>query len=141
MWKKVVTAALLVSALLCGSAQAALEPERILVYDVKKQEVVKKIDNTPALQQEAKKWLDTVTGLSPRVNLGTDKGLIVKIPMDPPTRADNQWMNAQITEINLILRPGEKPAMLLFTEENLPKVFEFTHDVGKFLRKTHLQYS
>ncbi|KEO83417.1 hypothetical protein [Tumebacillus flagellatus] len=142
MWKFFLTAVSLVCALMLGSgsAHAALEPERILVFDVKKQEVVKKIDNTPALQAEAKNWLGTITGLSPRVHLGMDKGLVVKIPMDPPTRVENQWMNDEITEIDLILRPGEKPAMLLFSEDNQARVFEFSHDVDKFLRKTHLRY-
>ncbi|PWK16350.1 hypothetical protein [Tumebacillus permanentifrigoris] len=140
MWKRVVTSLLLVVTLVSASpVQAALEPEKIQVYDVKKQEVVKKIENTEQLQAEAKKWLGSITGPSPRVNMGADKGLLVKIPMDPPTRVDNEWLAAQITEINLILRPGDKPALLLYSDQNQAQVFEFTHDVTKFLKKVHLQ--
>lgn len=138
MWKGVLASLLLVATRVSGSVQAALEPEKIQVYDVKKQEVVKKVENTDQLQAQAKKWLGSITGLSPRVNMGADSGLVVKIPMDPPTRVDNEWMTAKITEINLLLRPGDKPALLLFTDQNQPLIFEFSQDVTKFLKKVRI---
>lgn len=107
----------------------------IEIFDVSEGKVVQHITNTPEIQQEIRKMLDTINGYDPKIQGNPENGIIIKIPVEPSVEVKNQWFNDWVSEILLFVSAAEEPRILLFTDENRSIFVQFTHDVQPFLSK------
>ncbi|WP_018131424.1 hypothetical protein [Effusibacillus pohliae] len=121
MFKKFLLSAAFLIALFGQQTAQAAEMHDLELFDVTKGKVVQHMLNTEEIQQEARLWLQSVTGLAPEAKLEFRDGLILKVPLTPPVHAGN----VTISRLFVIFRPAKDPLLLLLTEDNRPLLIRF----------------
>ena len=112
------------------SAQSILDIE---LLDIEKNKIIT-IPTNPKIQVEAKKIINEIDNVVIKLDPFPDKGYMLKIPLTPSLRLENQWVNALIGEVIIILPEGEKPYLLLFDDENKPYFFTFKTEIDSLLK-------
>ncbi|WNS76324.1 hypothetical protein RRV45_04765 [Bacillus sp. DTU_2020_1000418_1_SI_GHA_SEK_038] len=100
--------------------------ERIEVYHIDKAKVVKEIPITAAINKEAENYLSNIEGIYKKINPIPRKGFIVRIPLRPPIKVQNQWIHTLADEMNIFYPVEEDPYIMIFDDEN--NVYFFTID-------------
>ncbi|MBD8497562.1 hypothetical protein [Paenibacillus arenosi] len=108
---------------------------QVQLFDMQQERIVKTIPNTPAIQAEAAKWLQSVTGLSPQLNIGSKCGYIVRIALANPYQIKLPRLEVQTKDVFLIYCPDKQPLLLVFTPERKPFLLEFKHNVQPFMEE------
>ncbi|TVX92945.1 type IV secretion system protein VirB6 [Paenibacillus agilis] len=108
---------------------------QVQLFDMQQERIVKTLPNTPAVQAEATKWLQSVTGLSPQLNIGSKCGYIVRIALANPFQVKLPRIDFQTNDVFLIYCPDKKPLLLVFTPERKPFLLEFKHNVQPFMEE------
>ena len=128
--------ALLPSAGWCAAEQAERLPARpVQVFDVKAGKVVYSVANDEEFQRMAREWLQSVTGLSPRLKPGEDCGFVYRVPLAEPGAVRLGETTIAVRDIFLFHCEREKPLLLVFDPNNRPYLLNFDADVRPFLRK------
>ncbi|MCR8842904.1 type IV secretion system protein VirB6 [Paenibacillus sp. SC116] len=118
------------------SPEGASQPlPQVQLFDMQQERIVKTLPNTPAVQAEAAKWLQSVTGLSPQLNIGSKCGYIVRIALANPFQVKLPRIDFQTNDVFLIYCPDKKPLLLVFTPERKPFLLEFKHNVQPFMEE------
>ena len=97
----------------------------IQIFDISKGKVVKKMNTTPSLQEQALQIISSITGLYTKVQPFPEKGYIVRIPVDPALKVQNQYINATIDKIYVIFTEKEPPIVLILDSSEKPFVYDF----------------
>ncbi|GAX91193.1 hypothetical protein [Effusibacillus lacus] len=129
MRKLLLLVTLLVGIALSSPTSLALAAN-VEVFDVQAGKVVHTVPNSAEIQKEIRLCLGSITGLSERVNVMPKEGRVCKIPIEPPVKVENEWVNFLVEEVYLMVSDSEKPLLLLFDDENKPYLVEFSHDIG-----------
>jgi hypothetical protein len=103
------------------SAQQSVDLE---VFDIEKEQIVKRIPNTPEIQQDITQYLKTISQSIPPLGQVPKKGKMVRIPLQPPFQIENQWMKGTIYEVFLILLPDRDPFVIVYDETKKPYLLQ-----------------
>lgn len=118
---------------LWNSFIVSAESTNIELLDIEQNKIIT-IQAKPEIQVEAEKIIKEINGVVKKLNPIPNKGYMVKIPLTPPLRIENKWVNALIVEVIIIIPEDEKPYLLLFDEENKPYFFTFNTDIDALLK-------
>lgn len=90
----------------------------VLVLDIKTNKIIKTTPPNPNVQLETVKIMKAIDGVVKKINPIPNKGLMVKIPLEPSFHLQNKWVNALIDEVIIIIPENEMPYLLLYDDEN-----------------------
>ncbi|MFC5466011.1 hypothetical protein [Lederbergia graminis] len=97
----------------------------VLVLDIETNKIIKTTPPNPNVQLETVKIMKAIDGIVKKINPIPNKGLMVKIPLEPSFHLENKWVNALIDEVIIIIPEDELPYLLLFDDENNSYFFTF----------------
>lgn len=108
----------------------------IEIFDVKQGLVVKKLDVNPVVQKEAESYLKGISGMYVKVKAFPEAGYIVRIPLATPVRVQNEWLDASVNEVFIILPGGaDVPYLLVLDEKGRPEFYNFKGKTDTLLEK------
>ena len=117
--KRVINSILIIGLLVDSSPIHAQEKsERIEVYHIDKAKVIKELPSTAAIHKEAEKYLSNIAGIYKKINPIPRKGYIVRIPLRPPLKVQNEWIHTLADEMNIFYPIEEDPYIMMFDDEN-----------------------
>lgn len=90
----------------------------IQIYDIDQEMVIKTIAITPFIRKDSEKILQGVNDVYKKFNPLPDKGILVKIPLDPAIQVKNQWINTLVDEMIIFYPEEEEPFILVYDDEN-----------------------
>lgn len=110
---------------------AALLVER---FDVKKGEVTERSPVTPEIRQEAERLIQAMGGHAGTFRVDPKDGIVLRIPLQPSLEIRKPGFYALSTEVFLFLPEGVAPYVLVFSEENEPRLFALGQSADKLLQ-------
>ncbi len=133
-----ITMILWISTFLPTSLTFAETSKQIEIFDIEKGTVIKTVPLNLIFQTESAKILNSIKDIYKKVNPIPNKGLMVKIPLNPMIPVQNQWLTSHVDEIIIFLPEDEEPYIMTFDDEN--NVYFFTinnqNSVSEFILKT-----
>ncbi|TFB24043.1 hypothetical protein E3U55_04315 [Filobacillus milosensis] len=105
------------------------------IFDIEAEKVIKIIHKTTEMQTEIEKYVDHITGIYKGLNPVPQSGYMVKIPLNPKIKIDNEWLQSEVDTVIIIIPEDKSPYLLTFDEENLPRVFLFDEDINQLLNE------
>lgn len=90
----------------------------IQIYDVDQEIVIKTITMNPFIRKDSEKILQGINDIYKKFNPIPDKGLLVKIPLNPAIQVKNQWINTLVDELIIFYPEEEDPFILVYDDEN-----------------------
>ena len=114
-------------------ASADLPEQQVQIYDVAQKQVVKKLDNTEAIQKEALGWLTSIQGVAPQMQLDPKCGFVYRVPFKSPVPVTFSSISGTVTEVFLFHCESRKPMLLIFVDRK-PHLLQFQRDVAPFLK-------
>jgi hypothetical protein len=105
----------------------------IEIFDVKNGRVTKKIPVKATIQKEASSYLKEITGVYNKLSPLPHEGYMIKIPLEPAIRLQNQWLYSVVDEMIVIYNGQESPYLMVMDDENNPHFFTFKKDTNKLL--------
>jgi hypothetical protein len=121
------------------SAQAQAEPEQLLkpvqVFDVAVGKVAKTVANDQEYQTYAKQWLNSVTGLSPKVKPDDKCGYVFRVPLEKPVVVRTKDLLLTAEEVFLFHCPGKLDQLLVFDQQRKAYLLLFQSDLKPFFAK------
>lgn len=135
--KRVMLLALLLFVGLSSLAGATPEINNVDLFEIEQGKVVWETNNSDTIQNEAKKWIDSIKGfydVETILDLGKD-GYCLRIPTEP-IRVKNELMDTTIQDVFLYLGKDHKPLLLLFDVRWPARyLMHFSADVRPYLKK------
>jgi hypothetical protein len=120
--------------MLAGAILHATSPT-IEVFDIDLGKVTKTTSSSKQIQEEVLVWLKSINGIDGKVKFEPPPhGMVIKIPLSPSVKIENDWFNDVISEVYLIYSKNEKARLLLFTRENKVMLVYFDADPSPFLK-------
>ncbi|WP_438449329.1 hypothetical protein [Gorillibacterium sp. sgz5001074] len=118
-----------------GTAGEALAPagSELERFDVAQGAVVSRIPSTPELQAEAGKLLQSLSKAKGLFRADPKDGTVLRIPLQPSQEVKQPGFYAFAAEMYVFLPLGQDPYILLFSEENEPRLFGFDYPVDRLL--------
>ena len=92
----VVSILLVVLAISCLQVETVEASEGAEVFDIKKGEIILTIENTNALQTQAREWISSVSGIAGSLNIEPSDGLAIKILLTPPYKVNHEWIKGTV---------------------------------------------
>lgn len=115
----------------------------IEIFDISKGSVIKKIHSNQILQSEVEKYLKGITGLYVKVKAIPDKGYIIKIPLEPSVKVQNQWLIDydinSVDEVFIIFPEQETPYLLVLDNKDRPLFYTFEGNTNELLKNLNFQ--
>ncbi|CAG7650605.1 hypothetical protein PAESOLCIP111_06118 [Paenibacillus solanacearum] len=115
----------------------------MLIYDVKQEKVVGAIPNSEDIRREAEGWLKKAKSITPKVKIGYDNGIIIRIPFEPALPVSQAGLSFQCRDLFVVI-PSEKkqnPQLLAFSTEDQTYIYEGNMKAIKpFLEKYDLMH-
>ncbi|MBP1989610.1 hypothetical protein [Paenibacillus eucommiae] len=111
------------------------------VFDIKRGEIVQRIQNSQLLQSQVKEWLSSAIGIARSFNIEPNDGLAIKIPVTPPYSIHHELVNGTVTEVVMFIGRSSTyfPTLLIFTKENnFIAVHIANHQLKDFLEENKL---
>lgn len=120
--------------------QQPTQPEQhnappIQLFDMHQEKIIKTFKNENYFQSIAKQWLKEVSGLSPQLNIGSNNGYIVRIPLVEPYSVTLGHLTIELNDVFLVYVPDRKPLLLVFSKERKPYLLETRADVHSFMQR------
>lgn len=117
---------------LVSASLESREGRPIEVFDVIKGDVIRRINSTPSLQNEAENSLKGITGMYTKVKAFPEKGYIIKVPLDPAMEVNNQWLRSKVNDVFIIFPHQESPYLMVLDSKKRPLFFNFNASVSEF---------
>lgn len=105
----------------------------IELFDIAKGSVIKKIKSDIQVQKEVFMYLNSITGMYPKVNALPNSGYIIRIPLDNSYKIKNFWIDSFIDEIFIIFKTGSTPYLLLLDDKKRPLFLNFNKKTTNLL--------
>lgn len=117
-------------------AQAA---DNIEIFHINKGKVINKVPMNEAIQNDIELMLHGINDIFRGFEPIPKKGQMVKIPLEPAIRMENEWLMAFVNEVILIFPEYENPHLMVFNDENNPVFFTFEASVDDIIDKLKLE--
>jgi hypothetical protein len=114
------------------------------VFDIKKGEVIQTIPNSNTLQNQARHWISSISGVAGSFKIEPTEGIAIKIPLTPPYNVTNNWIKGTVTEVVMFVGKSTTyyPTLLVFTKDNHFVAFHIqNHRLEAFLKENKLYSS
>jgi uncharacterized ubiquitin-like protein YukD len=112
--------------------------EDIEIFDVDKGKVIKVIQVNETTLNEAKSYIQRITGMYQKINALPNKGYIIKIPFEPYLVVKNQYLNDynidSIDKLFIIFPEGSSPYLLVLDDRERPYAYNFNGDTSVLLK-------
>ncbi|GEL76236.1 hypothetical protein [Tenuibacillus multivorans] len=115
------------------------EPLNVEIFDVKSEQVLKTVPKTQAMQNEIKHFVDHINDRYQGINPVPKSGYMIKIPLDPHLKVDNEWLTSEIDIVIIIIPEDEKPYLITFDQEDRPRVFLFEANIDDLLNEINFK--
>jgi hypothetical protein len=109
-------------------------PTEIERFDVGKGAVIARVESTAELQEEAGKLLQSLKGSLGIFRADPKDGTVLRFPLQPSHEVKLPGFYAFANEMFIFLPRNQEPYVLLFSEENEPRLFSFKYPVERLLR-------
>lgn len=116
MIKKILLGIFIIT--LLSKTVSAETNQYVEVFDIKNDKVIMQVNADIVLQQEAKKFLEGITGVYVKFNPIPKEGYMIKVPLEPSIMVENQWFNDLVNEVIIIFTSEEDPYIMIFDDEN-----------------------
>jgi hypothetical protein len=110
----------------------------IEIYDIEQETVIKTVMVTPFIQKDSDKVLQGISNIYKKFNPIPEKGLLVKVPLDPALHVTNQWVNTLVDELIIFYPEDDEPFILIYDDENSTYFFAIDRKVPEELLFTLL---
>lgn len=112
----------------------------VQIFDVALGKVVATLPNTKEMQDQAKTWIGSITGLSPSIKAEPRDGLVIRIPLQQAEPVQSGISGDKVQELFLFAssthpRPFQ---MLMFTQKGQPLFVLTEAELTPFLHKFDL---
>ncbi|WP_273131301.1 hypothetical protein ACNRWW_07445 [Metabacillus sp. HB246100] len=133
---KLILLVLFCSVILLFSVSASASP-MIKVVTIESNEIVAEAPSSSFFDQEVRKAIRTIDGITVEANPLPNKGYILKIPLKAPVKIKNKWYEDIVQEVLIIYNSSDtkRHRIVLYTDENTPMFFNTTYDVITLLQK------
>lgn len=101
----------------------------IEIYDIEQETVIKTITITSFIRKDSDKVLQGISSIYKKFNPLPEKGLLVKIPLDPAIHVTNQWINTVVDELIIFFPEEEEPFIMVYDDENNTYFFSINKKV------------
>ncbi|WP_028403200.1 hypothetical protein [Ectobacillus panaciterrae] len=135
--KKTIFLLLLFLSLTSGAM--AQTSSNVEIFDVNKGRIMKKIPANEGIQKEASSYLKEITAVYNKLSPLPNEGYMIKIPLEPAFRMQNQWLYSVVDEVIVIYNGHEKPYLMVLDDENSPYFFTFNKDTNTLLKQLKFQ--
>ncbi|WP_209124714.1 hypothetical protein [Alkalihalobacillus sp. BA299] len=139
MWRKIILCLLMMITI--STVSFAHEYKEIEIFNIEKDQVIKKIPMQAREYQEVEKIIEGINNIQKKFNPLPTKGIMIKVPLEPSIKVENQWFNDLVDQVIFILPEDEDPYLLLFTDENTPIFLTFKGNMDTFLSKINFHSS
>ena len=110
----------------------------IEIFDIGKGEVMKQVKPDLVTRREAERLLKSITGLYLKFKLLPDKGRIIRVPLEPPSRIQNKWLNscgiANVDALFVMLPEEDAPYLLVLDEKQRPWAFNMKGSTNRLMK-------
>jgi hypothetical protein len=111
------------------------EQKPVEIFDIVEGKVVQESPVTTDIQKETEKMIKSISGVYKNLDPLPKKGVMVKIPLDPPFTLKNEWFNDFVNEAVLIFSYEEEdPYILIWDDENHPHFYTFKASTEKLMK-------
>jgi hypothetical protein len=143
MWKVCKLSLILILSVMiagasAGSSVQAAQPKDVQVFDIAQGKIMKRVNNSAEIRKEVEKSLQSIHELVVKFRVEPKDGVVLRIPMEPSVKVDNQWFHDSVDEVFIIIPRSEKPFMLLFNADKKPIILKFKHPVQQLLKEMKL---
>lgn len=107
----------------------------IEIFDIQAGEVISIMPNDDGIQREVNHFLEHLTDIEQQINPIPQKGLMIKIPVQPAHLLHNEWLYTLIEETIIIIRPTFDPILLVFDDQMNAYFFQFQGDMYPLLKQ------
>jgi hypothetical protein len=111
--------AILLISLLLSSNSHAMDLNKIEIFSLTGEKVIKVIPSNPQIQCLALRYLENINGVYSKINPIPDSGYAVKIPLDPPAAIQGKWLNCFVDQIIVMYSDNEPAFLIVFENEKL----------------------
>lgn len=108
----------------------AQDSNNIEIFDPKQNKVVKVVQLSPEIQNMVAGWITNINGMCGKLDPITDDGYAIRVPLNPPVTVNNNWLNAVVREVYILIPEKDPPFYLIFEGENKLSCFQFNGDVN-----------
>jgi len=109
----------------------------IRIFDVQNGKVVKNMKLSKKIKKEAESYIDSISGMYPKVNAFPHKGYIIGISFRNPLSVRNPFLNdyhiEKINEVFIITTGEEKPYILVLDERGRPFFYNFDKEITRLV--------
>lgn len=103
-------------------------------FDVKKGEVTARVPLTAEIREEAALLVQSLGGQAGVFRVDPTDGIVLRVPLKPSLEISKPGFYAFATEVFLFLPEGVPPYILVFSEENEPRIFSLTQSPARLLQ-------
>jgi hypothetical protein len=137
---KLKTLTICIVFLLLAPLTSLAEQTHVEIFDIEEGKVVEESPSTTEIQKETEKMILSISGVYKNLDPLPKKGVMVKIPLDPPITLKNEWFHDFVNEAVLIFSYEEEdPYILIWDDENLPHFYTFSASTEKLMKMVKFQ--
>ena len=127
--------------ILTATSPAPESGSEIQIFDVAKGKIVKKMSSGPAVEAEAEKIINSITGLYAKVKPFPEKGYIVRVPCNPALIVQNSYINATVDKMYIIFTQNEPPIVLILDSKDRPFVYNFSCSTDTLVKYLNFKFN
>src|SRR5690242_18462005 len=128
------TTIFLIIILLISINTYAFGNSNIEIFSIEKASVIKNVESNFLIQNEVKGFLNSITGIYGKLNPIPQKGLMVKLFLDPSVLIQSKFINYYVEEVILVLPENETPYLMVFYNKNIAQFYYFNGKIDKLLK-------
>ncbi|RXJ04493.1 hypothetical protein DS745_03675 [Anaerobacillus alkaliphilus] len=108
--------------------------KHVEILIIESDEIIKSVPINPNIQSEVEHIISKIDDVVKKFRPIPDKGVLMKIPLEPSININNQFLNTLIDEVIIIIPEDENPYLLVFDDENRSWFFTFSTPLNKLLK-------
>lgn len=132
MIKKIIVA--LVIIFVSSANVHADEYKQIEIFDSIKGKVVNQVKVNPEIYNLINNYLNNIDGIYAKNDPVPDRCIAIKVPLDPPIKVENKWLNTRVNEVFIIVPKEGLPFLMVFENENKLSCFPLNGDLNLLLK-------
>jgi hypothetical protein len=112
----------------------AEENRNIEIFDISQGKVIKMLKLDSKIENIAISYLKGIRGLYGKFNPIPNKGYAIAIPLQPPVKIHDKWLNALVNEVIIMFPEHEPPFIVVIDDENRLVCFYFRGNTDILLK-------